>query len=97
MFTTFEGVNGQYTLGQDPLHYMTIAALACDGTFTKSYLQQNTAKKRLSHVQYSIDELYDGTKITFSFNMPKNNGERKIELCKDDGTFYCKKMDGYRV
>ena len=36
MFITLQDVNGKYLLGQDPLHYMTIVALAYDGIFRRS-------------------------------------------------------------
>ena len=44
MFITLQDVNGKYSLGQDPLHYTTIAALTNDGLFRRSYLKHQTIK-----------------------------------------------------
>ena len=44
MFITLKNVEGSMQLGQDPVHYMTIAAMAYDGIFRRSYLQEETLR-----------------------------------------------------
>ena len=59
MFINLESADGTLRLGQDPLHYMTIAALAYDGVFRRSYLKPETTKyvARPSRQSYSADSI----------------------------------------
>ena len=102
MFINLESADGTLCLGQDPLHYMTIAALAYDGVFRRSYLKPETIKycTRPSRQSYSADSiLWMGWLMSeqgIFIQHAENHGERRVELTKEDGTTYLKKVDGYR-
>ena len=101
MYITLRDLKGK-DLGQDPLHYMTIASHAYDGVWRRFYLQPNTIKyvQRPTRQQYSIDSiLWMTTEMqehTIFIQHAENHGERTLELRKEDGTTYLKKVDGYR-
>ena len=99
MFIGLESADGTLQLGQDPLHYMTIAALVYDGVFRRSYLKPETIKyvTRPSRQSNSADSiLWMGWLMSeqgIFIQHAENHGERSVELLKEDGSSYLKKVD----
>jgi G:T-mismatch repair DNA endonuclease (very short patch repair protein) len=100
LFIELKDLDGK-PLGSDPLHYMTIAALAYDGVYRKHYLQPDTIKylgrpKRGNYSNISIEwmeHLMASNNIFIQH--AANNEEYEVTLSKPSGESYRKKVDGY--
>lgn len=90
-------------LGDDPLNFITIAALAYDGIYRKHFLQNEVIAfvPRPTREKYSADSIlwmnYIMEEEGIFIQHGMNHGEKVLELRRDDGhgTRYTKKVDGF--